>query len=102
MSGYGGVKRVRLIVSNLHWTIGKKELINYFKQFGGVRDAAVMYGLKTGISRSYGFVTLYDELAVKQILEKTNGHCIDGHYATVDIAVEQQQHGRGGTGDIAM
>lgn len=47
----------KVFVTNLPWTVGNKELTNYFSKFGPVTEAVVVFNPNTGISQGYGFVT---------------------------------------------
>ncbi|GAV01960.1 hypothetical protein RvY_12585 [Ramazzottius varieornatus] len=46
----------RLFVGNVAWTVSKKELRDYFSQYGQVSMANVFFDRNTGLSRNFGFV----------------------------------------------
>lgn len=46
----------KVFVSNLPWTIGRKELKEYFSQFGYVNSSSVIFDQETGLSRGFGFI----------------------------------------------
>lgn len=67
----------KLFVANLSWTIGTRELMNYFREFGRIANASVIFDKNTGVSKGYGFVTYYS----KDSLEKINNqkvHVLEG------------------------
>lgn len=74
-----------LYVSNLPWTISKRELQNYFTQFGPISSADVVFNNKTGLSRGYGYVSFqFTQSYVKAIQVKT--HLLDGNSLEVSQA----------------
>ncbi|KAI4470408.1 hypothetical protein MML48_1g01343 [Holotrichia oblita] len=46
----------KLYVGNIPWTVGHNDLKQYFSKFGHVSTATVVFDMKTGLSKSYGFV----------------------------------------------
>lgn len=53
-----GIRQLyRLYVANVPWTVGHRELKQYFSKFGHVNQAVVVFDKKTGLSKNYGFVT---------------------------------------------
>lgn len=66
-----------LFVSNLPWTVSKRELQQYFAQFGPVSKAEVIFNDKTGLSRGYGYVSyLFAKSYVKAL--QTKYHTLEG------------------------
>ncbi|XP_045501924.1 SRA stem-loop-interacting RNA-binding protein, mitochondrial [Colias croceus] len=49
-------RSVRLFVGNLPWTVGHRQLREYFAQFGPVQSARVVFDRSTGLSKGYGFI----------------------------------------------
>lgn len=72
----------RLFVGNLPWTVSHQQLKVYFKDFGRVINANVIFDKKTGLSRGYGFVTVNGLKAVEKI-ENEQKHVLDGNYLNI-------------------
>ncbi|XP_065364359.1 heterogeneous nuclear ribonucleoprotein A/B [Calliphora vicina] len=72
----------RLFVGNLPWTVSHQQLKVYFKDFGRVINANVIFDKKTGLSRGYGFVTVNSLNAVEKI-ENEQKHVLDGNYLNI-------------------
>ncbi|XP_055845184.1 SRA stem-loop-interacting RNA-binding protein, mitochondrial [Episyrphus balteatus] len=72
----------KLFVGNLPWTVGNQELRSYFKDFGKVLNASVVFDKKTGLSKGYGFVT-FNHLSLLQNVENTQKHILEGNYLNV-------------------
>lgn len=67
----------KLFVANLSWTVGTRELLSYFREFGKIAKVSVIVDRNTGISKGYGFVTYFG----KESLEKINNqkvHLLEG------------------------
>lgn len=74
-----------LFVTNLPWTVGKKELAQHFTKFGPLEHANVTFNKQTGFSQGYGFVTFsFSHSYVKAI--QTEHHMIDGTLINVEQA----------------
>ncbi|XP_055909488.1 SRA stem-loop-interacting RNA-binding protein, mitochondrial [Eupeodes corollae] len=72
----------KLFVRNLPWTVGNQELRSYFKDFGKVINASVVFDKKTGLSKGYGFVT-FNNLSLLQKVENESRHFLEGNYLNV-------------------
>ncbi|KAI8118827.1 31 kDa ribonucleoprotein, chloroplastic [Lucilia cuprina] len=72
----------RLFVGNLPWTVSHQQLKVYFKDFGRVINANVIFDKKTGMSRGYGFVTVNSLKAVEKI-ESEQKHILEGNYLNI-------------------
>lgn len=72
----------RLFVGNLPWTVSHQQLKVYFKDFGRVINANVIFDKKTGLSRGYGFVTLNGLKTVEKI-ENEQKHVLEGNYLNI-------------------
>lgn len=67
----------RLFIGNLPWTVGTQELKQYFGEFGRIANASVVFNKSTGISKGYGFVTLYGSDCYEKVTNQKI-HNIDG------------------------
>ncbi|XP_055305905.1 heterogeneous nuclear ribonucleoprotein A/B-like [Sitodiplosis mosellana] len=74
-----------LFVANLPWTVSKRELQNYFTQFGPVSSADVVFNEKTGLSRGFGYVTYSFTKSYVKALQVKN-HMLEGKLLEVDQA----------------
>lgn len=72
----------RLFVGNLPWTVSHQQLKVYFKDFGRVVNANVIFDKKTGLSRGYGFVSLSSLKSVEKI-ENEQKHVLEGNYLNI-------------------
>lgn len=63
-------RSLKLFVGNIPWTIGHRELRNYFGQFGKVAWAQVIFDRRTGISKGYGFVSYQKATALENLQQK--------------------------------
>lgn len=77
----------KLFVRNLPWTVGSKQLKEYFSAFGHVNSATVVFDKNTGTSRGYGFVNFGSreghEAVSKQKIHSMDGRVIGIEQATV-------------------
>jgi len=76
----------RVFVGNLPWTISKKELREYFSQFGHVAIASVVFNKDTGMSRGYGFVRFATRDGYIAATNKET-HFIEGNSVVVQLAM---------------
>lgn len=72
----------RLFVGNLPWTVSHQQLKVYFKDFGRVINANVIFDKKSGLSKGYGFVTLNSLKSVEKI-ESEQKHVLEGNYLNI-------------------
>ncbi|XP_055342264.1 SRA stem-loop-interacting RNA-binding protein, mitochondrial-like isoform X2 [Paramacrobiotus metropolitanus] len=72
----------RLFVGNLPWTIGRKELRDYFSQFGQIQAVNVYYDKETGVSRNFGFIQFGSREGYLNSARETN-HFLEGNRLTV-------------------
>lgn len=72
----------RLFVGNLPWTVGHQELKAYFKNFGRVVSANVIFDKQTGCSKGFGFVS-YNSLAPLEKIESEQKHMLEGNYLNI-------------------
>lgn len=70
----------KMFVRNLPWTIGSRQLKEYFSKFGPINTATVVVDKNTGMSRGYGFVTFGSketyEAATNQKIHSLEGRVI--------------------------
>lgn len=67
----------RLFISNLPWTVGTQELRQYFREFGKIANATVIFNKNTGISKGYGFVTYFGSDSYEKVTNQKT-HTLDG------------------------
>ncbi|XP_030245570.1 SRA stem-loop-interacting RNA-binding protein, mitochondrial, partial [Drosophila navojoa] len=72
----------RIFVGNLPWTVGHQELRGYFKEFGRVLNANVIFDKKTGCSKGYGFVS-FNSLQALEKIENEQKHILEGNYLNI-------------------
>lgn len=77
------VRNFRLAVLNLPWTVGTKEVLKHFQQYGSVTYCNVVFDHNTGFSRGFGFVEFADESAHRDA--HNANHKIDGEKIRVDL-----------------
>lgn len=70
-------KFARLYVGNLPWTVGHRQLKEYFSQFGPVQGARVVFDKSTGLSKGYGFVEFESKSSVEDAKNKQH-HILEG------------------------
>lgn len=81
----GDLNALKLRVSNLPWTISKRELQKYFSQFGPVANAEVIFNKQTGISHGFGYVTFKMSKSYVKAL-KTERHVLEGKRLEINQA----------------
>uniref|UniRef100_T1DJ87 RRM domain-containing protein n=1 Tax=Psorophora albipes TaxID=869069 RepID=T1DJ87_9DIPT len=69
-------RSLKLFVGNIPWTVGHRELRNYFAQFGKVSWAQVIFDRRTGLSKGYGFVS-YQKPSALENLDKKQKHVLE-------------------------
>jgi len=75
----------KLFVRNLPWTIGSKQLKEYFSAFGHVSSASVVFDKNTGMSRGYGFVNFSSKEAY-EVMSKHKIHSLEGRVLGIEQA----------------
>lgn len=60
----------KLFIGNLPWSVGHHELRQYFKEFGRVISANVIFDKNTGCSKGYGFVVFSNKAALTNLESK--------------------------------
>ena len=67
-----------MLVGNLLPTLTKKDLLNYFSQFGGIEKGIIMTDKLTGKSRGFGFIIFNEKETIDKIMKKGNCHILNG------------------------
>lgn len=57
----------KIFVGNIPWTVGHLELKNFFREFGRVISANVVFDKNTGCSKGYGFVVVGNRSVLEHI-----------------------------------
>jgi len=74
----------KVFVGNLPWTVGSTELRHFASSFGPVLHSQVVFDKKTGLSKSYGFVTFGNREGSNAILKGGTGtYFLEGHHINV-------------------
>lgn len=75
----------KIFVGNLPWSVGHQELRDFFKEFGRVVSANVVFDKTTGCSRGYGFVVFANDRDIQtlQKLESKNRLFLEGQYLNI-------------------
>lgn len=73
----------RYFVGNLPWTVGHRDLREYFREFGRIASANVIFDKKTGLSRGFGFVLFETTENIAQNLENKSKLVFEGQTLTV-------------------
>jgi len=89
---------MKIYVGNLPFSMDNDALMELFKQYGEVDEAAVVTDRDTGRSRGFGFVTMPDGGEANKAIEAVNGQEVDGRELKVNEARPKKQGGgrRGG------
>lgn len=80
-------RAARLYVGNLSWTVGHRQLREYFAQFGPVQSARVVFDRSTGLSKGYGFIEFTSPSAAADATNK-QVHTLEG----LNIIVQAQSN----------
>lgn len=81
----GDLNALKLNVNNLPWTVSKRELQNYFSQFGPISKAEVIFNKQTGFSRGFGYVIFEMSKSYVKAL-KTEQHMLEGKLLEINQA----------------
>jgi hypothetical protein len=82
----------KVFVGGLSATTSEADLVNYFQQFGPVRECCIVTNRQTGTSRGFGFC----EFAAVEAVHKVHAaqikkpHCINGRVVSVRLYSFQQ------------
>lgn len=75
----------KFFVRNLPWTVGSRQLKEYFSAFGHVNSASVVFDKNTGMSRGYGFVNFSTKEA-HEAMSKQKIHSLEGRIIGIEQA----------------
>lgn len=81
----------KLFINNLPWTVGNRELKNYFAEFGRVINSVVVFNKDTGISKGYGFIKYFNSEAYEKI-KNQKIHVIDGWAVSIQLSTAMPKH----------
>ncbi len=76
----------RLFVGSIAWATTSDGLKKHFESVGAVEEANVLTDKMTGRSRGFGFVTMSDDSAADEAVNKLNGSDLDGRKIVVSEA----------------
>lgn len=85
MSATAAQHAQKVFVRNLPWTIGSRQLKEYFSAFGHVSSASVVFDKTTGMSRGYGFVHFSSKEAPDAVA-KQKIHSLEGRVLGIQPA----------------
>lgn len=63
------VRSPKLVIFNLPWSIGPKELRTYFAKFGAITYSDVKFDKATGFSKGFGFIEFGNPEDTHKVLE---------------------------------
>lgn len=75
----------QLFVGNIPWTISRKELREYFSQFGHVSSSLVVFDKNTGLNKGYGFIQFSTNEGYTKATS-TQNHYLEGNQLHVNPA----------------
>ncbi|MEO0514329.1 MAG: RNA-binding protein [Planctomycetota bacterium] len=84
-----------IYVGNLPYAVNEDDLIEFFKQWGDVDRATLVFDRETGRPRGFGFVEMEDPAAAAQAIAEAHGREFHGRPLTVN---EARPRGSGRTG----
>lgn len=91
MASQGGRLMKKLFVGNLNWTVGHRELLDYFSQFGHLSYARVKFDKSTGMSRGYGFLEFSSESGYEAATSKKD-HVLEGSPLSLQPATQSHMN----------
>jgi RNA recognition motif-containing protein len=77
-------RAARLYIGNLPWTVGHRQLREYFAQFGQLQSAKVVFDRSTGLSKCYGFIEFVNSSSAADVTNK-QVHTLEGLNLVVQI-----------------
>ncbi|MEM1109199.1 MAG: hypothetical protein AAGH99_10985 [Planctomycetota bacterium] len=75
-----------IYVGNLPYDVQEGEVVEYFKQWGPVERATLVFDRETGRPRGFGFVEMDDDTAATQAIAEAHGREFRGRPLTVNQA----------------
>ena len=82
----------KLFVGSLAWGTTDDSLKALFETIGEVLEAKVIFDRMTNRSKGFGFVTMVDEAAAQETIEKLDGADLDGRQIKVDMAKPPREY----------
>ncbi|MBB6430143.1 RNA recognition motif domain-containing protein [Algisphaera agarilytica] len=89
-----------IYVGNLPYSVEEEDLVEYFKQWGPVERATLVFDRETGRPRGFGFVEMDDAESAQKAIEEAHGKEFQGRPLTVNEA-RPRGSGRGNTSGYA-
>lgn len=89
---------VRLYVGNLPKGIERQDLEAVFSEYKDSASTKLITDRKTGKCRGFAFVTVQDEDQANQIIEKFNGHDLQGSELKIEVAQPRAKGKEDGAG----
>ncbi len=79
------LKLQKIFVGNIPWSVGHQELREFFREFGHVVSANVVFDKSTGCSRGFGFVVFANGKDAEPLkkLENSTRLLLEGQYLNV-------------------
>ncbi|XP_031549479.1 SRA stem-loop-interacting RNA-binding protein, mitochondrial-like [Actinia tenebrosa] len=74
----------RLFVARLPWTASRDDLTTHFSQYGKILTSKIIFDMKSGRSKKYGFVFFADEESCEKAVADDK-HVIDGQKVAVEV-----------------
>lgn len=82
------IRAPKLVVFNLPWSVGSKELRDYFAKFGPISYCDVKFNKSTGFSRGFGFVEFSKVEDTQKVFEEVN-HTLEGNILNIKRSTEE-------------
>jgi len=79
----------KLFVGSLSDLTTSARLRAHFEPHGAVAEAVVITNRETGLTRNFGFVTVWDRKDSQRVIAATNRSELDGHLIVVNVATER-------------
>lgn len=80
------IRAQKLVVFNLPWSVGPKELREHFSKFGPLAYVDVKFDKSTGFSRGFGFVEFAKVEDLQKVLNET--HHLEGNILNIKRSEE--------------
>lgn len=80
----------KIYVGNLPFDTDKEELIDFYAQYGTVKDIYIPLDMSSGRARGFAFVTM-DEADADKAIEETNGKEFMGRQLAVSVPLPRGQ-----------
>lgn len=80
----------KIYVGNLPFEVDKESLLEFYSQYGSVKDMYIPLDMATGRARGFAFVTM-DETDADKAIEETNGQTFMGRELAVSVPLPRGQ-----------